>query len=44
LEKAEALLEKMSEIADGGYQELLGEIRDLRGAIIRGSVDPEDKK
>ena len=44
LEKAEALLEKVSELADGGYQEIASEIKDLREAIIRGHIDPEDRK
>lgn len=44
LESAEALLEKVRERADGGYEDLSGEIKDLREAIIRGSIDPEDRK
>lgn len=44
LESAEALLEKVSELAEGGYGELASEIKDLREAIIRGHIDPEDRK
>lgn len=44
LERAEELLVKVSERADGGYDILSEEIRDLRDAIVRGNIDPEDRK
>ena len=44
LESAEALLEKVRELADGGYEELAGEIKDLREAIVRGHIDQDFPK
>lgn len=44
LERAEELLVRVSELAEGGYGELASEIKDLREAIIRGHIDPEDRK
>ena len=44
LAKAVASLERVRELADGGHQELASEIRALRSAIIRGHIDPEDRK
>jgi hypothetical protein len=37
-------IETLRERADGGYQELAEEVRELSRAIARGHIDPEDRK
>lgn len=44
LGSTEAKLEKVQELSEGGYEELTNEIKMLRSAIGRGTLDPEDRK
>ena len=44
LETAEAKLESVHELSEGGYEELTKEIKILRSAIDRVSPDPEEWK
>lgn len=36
-------LEQLRERADNGYEELAAEVRELRRAIVRGTIDPEER-
>lgn len=44
LAKAMAKLDEVHELSEGGYEELTNEIKVLRSAIERGTLDPEDRK
>jgi uncharacterized membrane protein len=43
MERAETKLENVHELSEGGYEELTNEIKVLRSAIERGTLDPEDR-
>lgn len=44
LAKAMAKLDEVHELSEGGYKEVTDEIKVLRRAIERGTLDPEDRK